>query len=44
LLWLSCPSGTDLFLASTLQPVLAQVFSELAAALTDRLLDATETP
>ncbi len=44
LLWQSCPSGTGPFLAATLQPVLAQVFSELAAALTDQLLAGTETP
>ncbi len=38
LLWTSCPSGTLKFLAPALHPALAQVFSEVAGAISDSLL------
>jgi len=39
LLWLSCPSGTLQFLAPVIQPIIGQVLSDVAATLTDELLD-----
>ncbi len=42
LLWVSCPSGTFRFLAPAVQPALAQVFSELADALTASLVQTSQ--
>lgn len=42
LLWLSCPTGTGQFLAPILQPVISQLLTEFASALTDELLGADE--
>ena len=39
LLWLSCPSGTLQFLAPVIQPIIGQVLSDVAASLTDQLLN-----
>lgn len=44
LLGLSCPSGTGAFLAPIVQPVIGQVLSEVADALTDNLLESIQTP
>ena len=44
LLWASCPSGTIQFLAPALQPALAQVFSAVAGAITDSLLEQGTQP
>jgi hypothetical protein len=43
LLWLSCPAGTLQFLAPIIQPIIGQVLSEFAAALTDDLLHDAST-
>ncbi|MEK6674578.1 MAG: hypothetical protein AABZ47_02865 [Planctomycetota bacterium] len=37
-LWLSCPSGTNRLVAQAVQPVLTQLFTDIATALTDGLI------
>lgn len=44
LLWLSCPSGTGPFLAPIIQPILGQVLSDIASAVTRNVLDQIESP
>lgn len=43
-LWLSCPSGVGQFLAPIIQPVIGQVFSDIATEFTSQLLGQTTTP
>ena len=42
MLWLSCPAGTGTFLAPIVQPIIGQVLSDFATALTQDLLEQIE--
>jgi len=42
MLWLSCPAGTGQFLAPIIQPILGQVLSDIATALTQTVVDQIE--
>lgn len=44
MLWLSCPSGTGQFLAPVIQPILGQVFSDIATAISQNIVDQIEMP
>ena len=39
MLWLSCPGGTGQFLAPVIQPIVSQVLSDIAGAITQNILD-----
>jgi hypothetical protein len=44
MLWLSCPAGTGQFLAPVVQPIVSQVLSDIAGAITQNILDQLERP